>query len=281
MGRAGRRWLKLCLVVGTLASASAGALAGPSDPVIPQRIISLDYCADQYVLRFVERPRILAVSPDATRDFSYERAKAVGVPVVSPRAEDVVLREPDLVVRSYGGGPGVTALLERAGIAVVNLGFSNSIEDILTTIARIAPRLGNAREGQTLVTQMRARLARLKATAAQRSALYLTPTGVTSGPGSLVHEMLRAAGLVNYSERAGWHLLPLEQLAYRQPDLVAAAFFNTQTSHRDAWSPSRHPVAQRQLQEQPVVPLQGAWTACGGWFLMEAIEALAASAHGP
>jgi iron complex transport system substrate-binding protein len=41
------------------------------------------------------------------------------------------------------------------------------------------------------------------------------------------------------------------------------------------WSATRHPVAQRQLRDQETVMLQGAWTSCGGWFLLDAIEALA------
>ncbi|PZU18112.1 MAG: iron ABC transporter substrate-binding protein, partial [Citromicrobium sp.] len=30
----------------------------------PRRIVSLDYCADQYVLKFADREDILALSPD-------------------------------------------------------------------------------------------------------------------------------------------------------------------------------------------------------------------------
>ena len=39
----------------------------------------------------------------------------------------------------------------------------------------------------------------------------------------------------------------------------------------------RHPVAKEQMREQPTVMLQGAWTSCGGWYLLDAIEALAAA----
>ena len=40
----------------------------------------------------------------------------------------------------------------------------------------------------------------------------------------------------------------------------------------------RHPVARSQLQARAMIPIQGAWTACGAWFLMDAVEALAAGA---
>ena len=59
------------------------------EPSAARRIVSLDYCADQFVLGLAERRRILAVSPDADADFSYMRASAEGLRTVRPRAEDV------------------------------------------------------------------------------------------------------------------------------------------------------------------------------------------------
>ena len=101
--------------------------------------------------------------------------------------------------------------------------------------------------------------------------------GLTSGTGTLIHEMLLAANLENFEQRPGWYSIPASSsLAYDQPELVAAAFFDDGKSHPAMWSAMRHPVAQRQLREQATVKLQGAWTSCGGWFLVDAIEALAA-----
>ena len=61
--------------------------------------------------------------------------------------------------------------------------------------------------------------------------------------------------------------------------MVAASFFESETNHVDNWSAARHPVARAQLRELPVVPLEGAWTACGGWFVLDAVEALANAAE--
>ena len=79
------------------------------------RIVSLDFCADQYVLKLADREQILAVSPDAVREFSYMRETAQGLPTVRSVAEDVLILKPDLVVRSYGGGPKAGDFFERAG----------------------------------------------------------------------------------------------------------------------------------------------------------------------
>ena len=277
-----------------LALALASLLGGCSPAAIeprtggrqPQRIVSLDYCADQYVLRFADRERILAVSPDAQRDFSYMRKRAAGVPTVRPVAEDVIVLKPDLVVRSYGGGPQAPAMFARAGVPVHGVGWAEDFPAILLTIRNTAKALGAAEEGDRVAAEVRRRLEALWPTQTQghparRSALYMTPAGVTSGPGSLIHEMLVAAGLDNFQARPGWRTLPLERLAYEQPNLIAAAFFQSLTNHPSGWSPSRHPVAQTQLAERDVVPIKGAWTACGAWFLMDAVESLARAAGAP
>lgn len=257
---------------------------GSPDPPLdaqerPLRIVSLDYCADQFVLKFADRESILAVSPDATRDFSYMREAAIGIPTVRPVAENVLIMNPDLVVRTYGGGPNAVQFFERAGIPVLHVGWTDTIDDVIANVERISSELGAPEEGQSVVRDMRTRLNAAAENERTANALYMTPAGVTTGPGSLVHELIVAAGLSNFQEDSGWRSLPLERLAYEKPEVVAAAFFETLTNHPDAWSPTRHPVAQAQLDGADVVPLQGAWTACGGWFLVDAVEALAKAAE--
>lgn len=242
------------------------------------RIVSLDYCADQYVLKLVEPERVLALSPDAAKEFSYLRGSAAGMPTVRPVAEDVLVLRPDLVVRSYGGGPNAAAFFARAGVPVLNVGNAGTIGEILSVMAQVAAGLNETARGRAVIEETRRRLAALSPGLTGPPALYLTPSGVTTGPGSLVHEMLLAAGLSNYQQNPGWRPIPLERLVYQPPELVAYANFNASTAYRDLWSAMRHPLARNQLRNREVVTLQGAWTACGAWFLLDAVEALAGRA---
>ncbi|MYA36055.1 MAG: ABC transporter substrate-binding protein [Gammaproteobacteria bacterium] len=244
----------------------------------PMRIVSLDYCADQYVLKLVEPERILALSRDAAREFSYLRDLAAGMPTVRPVAEDVLVLGPDLVVRSYGGGPNAAAFYARAGVAVLNVGNANTIDEVMSVMADVAAGLDEPERGQAVIEETRQRLASLPESGPESRTLYMTPGGVTTGPGSLVHEMLIAAGLQNFQQTPGWRPIPLELLAFEAPELVAFATFGASAAHQDAWSAMRHPIARTQLADREVVPLQGAWTACGGWFLLDAVEALARGA---
>lgn len=258
-----------------LALAGCVAAPAPRAPARPMRIVSLDYCADQYVLKLVGRDRIAALSPDADNEISYMRAAARGVRKVPPRAEDVLVLRPDLVVRSYGGGLGAAALFARAGVPVLQLGYAEDMAGVRRTLMETAHGLGADARGRQVAAEMDARLAALPHPDKARQALYMTPFGVTTGPGTLIDEMLRAAGLRNFQREPGWRPLPLERLAYERPDLVAVARFGPTAAAPDLWSAARHPIARAQMKGRPVVELQGAWTACGGWFVLDAVEALA------
>lgn len=255
--------------------AGCAAVPPPAKPARAMRIVSLDYCADQYVLRFVDRERILAVSPDATRDFSYMRASAAGVPNVRPRIEDVLLLKPDLVVRSYGGGADAAGALARAGIPVLQLGYTSDLTQVRDELVRVTDELGEAERGEKVAREFDRRRAALPAPEQRRSMLYLTPGGVTTGPGSLIDEMIRASGHENFVVRPGWQPLPLEAMAYARPDSVATARFGGPNAPRDPWSAASHPILRRELRGRPRVAIDGAATACGGWFVMDAIEAMA------
>lgn len=276
------RWLAMVLPL-ALAACSLGNAATPQPvetPVRAMRIVSLDYCADQYVLKLVGRDRILALSPDATRDFSYMRPAAKGMPKVAPRAEDVLVLKPDLVVRSYGGGADAGAFFARAGVPVLQLGYAEDLAGVRRVLLETAEKLGERANGERIARDMDRRIAMLarariaRAAPATPTLLYATPGGVTSGPGSLIHELIELAGYRNFQQQPGWQPLPLERLAYEKPDRVAMAWFGRRDYNPDQWSAARHPL-MRTASAHPAIGLEGAWTACGGWFVLDAAEAMA------
>lgn len=270
------RLAAITLLLGLTACGAERAVPAARAPARPLRVVSLDYCADQYVLELLPRARIAAVSPQAVAPYSYKRASAAGVARVPSRAEDVLVLRPDLVVRTYGGGPDAAPFFAQAGVPVLQVGYADDLPGVRRTLLEAAAGLGEHAKGEALARAMDRRLAALRTDRRLRQALYMTPGGVTSGPDTLVHELMTAAGLANFEREEGWRPLPLERLAYQRPDLIAAAIFGA--GNPDAWSAARHPIARGKLREQTVVPIDGAWTACGGWFVLDAVEALAKAA---
>lgn len=272
---------RICSIAAiVLLAASGHAATGADAPAAPRpsRVVSLDYCADQFVLQLVGRDHIAALSPDAQEPFSYLRDAAAGLPQVVSKAEDILLLNPDTVVSSYNTTPALDRLLKRAGVEVLRIGWIDSLESLRGNLLSMGAALGNSTEATRLLRDFDERLARLRIAQIEEGprALYVTPGGVSAGRDTVVDELLRAAGLRNFETRSGWRDLPLERLAYERPDVVINARF---AADQHPWSAARHPLLQRQLGDLPAVSLPGAWTACGGWFLIEAIEAMAVLAR--
>jgi iron complex transport system substrate-binding protein len=240
----------------------------------PKRIVSLDYCADQYVLKLANRSDILALSPDATRAFSYMRNQARGLPTVRATAEDVLALKPDLIVRTYGGGPQAEAFFQRAGVAVHQIGWGEDFDTVRTNVTAAATALGQQDMGAKVIAAFDLGLATIQKSP-PKTALYLTPSGVTSGSGSMVDTMIGAAGLTNFQTQAGWNPIDLEALVAKQPAMIARARFGAGTEMLDQWSVMRHPRLQRLVKDLPVAEFDGATTSCTGWFALDGIAAMA------
>lgn len=249
--------------------AMAGLLIPCAAEAQPRRIVSLDYCADQYVLGLADRSQIAALSPDAEADFSSLAEEAAGLAQVRPQAGEVLSARPDLVVRSWGGDPRALALFERLGIEVHQIGFVADFDDVRRETRSAAAALGREGEGEALLARMDAMLARVQP-AGTPSALYVTPGGVTAGRGTFIHALLTASGLNNAArDRSGWSSLPLEDIATHTPGIFVTGFANSATDRVDRWSASRHPVMRRALAARPSFSLDTGVIACTTWLAGE------------
>lgn len=255
-----------------------GGLASGQDA---PRVVSLDYCADQYVLALADPEQILAVSVQAGDAHSALRDRAEGLPRVRDAAEDVLALDPDLVVRSYGGGARARAYYARLGVQVHDLGYANDFDGVVSMIRRTADVLGHPERGAALIDQMNADLA-AAGDGPRASALYMTPSGVTAGSGTMIDALLDAANLDNAAARdgaAGWRSIALEGLIDQAPDLVVTAFFDGASAPVDSWAMARHPVFQDLFERSVRIELDGAAVSCSSWTLAAAARRVREAAN--
>jgi iron complex transport system substrate-binding protein len=240
-----------------------------------ERIVSIDYCADQMVLGLVERDRIVAVSNDVEADPLFAGRLAGDLPRVRPDAETIIALRPSLVVRSYAGGPRLEATLRRAGVRVFTLPYAGGME---------AVRAGVIMSGRVLGAEAAAaqRLARLDSVLAASKpagvrALYTTPGSYTAGPDTLVGDVIERAGFTNAEQRLGWRRLDIEGLVLSPPQIVIRAFGESRLHQTDRWSSADHSALQSAFAESRVVPIPGSWVACSNWRIGEAVATLRAT----
>ncbi len=268
----------LALVAGLLWAGPAAA--APSTPAV----VSIDYCADQYVLALADRGQIHGVSPRARQAFSYHRERAADVPVVEPVAEAILHAGPDLVVRFWGGNQRLVSMLERVGVDTVNILYGHDTETIFGNLTKVASALGRTDEASGLIADQRARIAALEARPRLNlRALYLTPSGTTGGAGTDVDGMIRLAGLENMAAELGyrgWRTVSLEELLMNPPDVFIGSFFDDADVSRSSWSPARHPRLARMMGDVRTVPVPGRFLSCSGLFSVDAAEYIRATLDG-
>lgn len=235
-------------------------------------IVSLDYCADQFVLALADRDQILALSKDSERKFSHLRDKAAGIPKVRAAAEDVVALRPDVVVRSWGGDTRALALYQRFGIQTVQIGYAADVEGTGGLLRNVAAAIGQSARAEDILAA-----GPVPASPAGRKALYVTPGGVSAGKDTMIESIMTHAGLENANEGTGWTSLPLESLVMEPPALILAAFFGFDDDATDRWSVSRHPVMQRLMAEAQVIDMDESRVSCGAWFVADEAADIAAA----
>jgi iron complex transport system substrate-binding protein len=250
-----------------------GGCAGPAPmPMRGERIVSLDYCADQMVLGLVGRERVAAVSHEASNDPLFAARLADGIARVRPDAEAILAQHPTLVVRSYAGGARLDAALQRAGVRVFTLPYANSIAYVRNAIMQS----GDALDAQTAAALRVQQLDRDLASGRGHggTALYTTPGSYTSGPGTLIDDLITLAGHSNAEQRPGWHRLDVEHLVTQPPRLIIRAFGESGAHQTDRWSSSDHRALRAAFRQSEDVNIPGSWVACGNWRIGHAVVRL-------
>ncbi len=241
--------------------------------------MSLNLCADVLLLQLAPRERIASVSfLAATSPLSPVQDLAQGLPANDAQIEEILITAPDLVLVHRYSDPRLFVWLQRLAIPTLTIELPASIEEAFAQWRRVGSALGLPEQAEALVDQSRARLATLAAPGgdAPLAAVY-GPNGITQGRGSLLDDMLRAAGLDNLAARLALgplSSLPLEQLALARPQVLVLAR-DAPRVQTLAGESLAHPVLRRLGQQAAVVDLPGRLWSCGGPELVEAVEILA------
>ncbi|MFG1359595.1 ABC transporter substrate-binding protein [Xanthobacter pseudotagetidis] len=264
------------LVLVFLAAAPATAAEGK-----PARIVSLNLCADELVLRLAGPGRVASVTYLARDPRGSNVADlAARVPVNRGLAEEVVPLAPDLVIAGAFTTRATTAMLRRLGFEVMELGVPATLEEAYAQIGEVAARLGEEDRGAAMVGEIKAAMAALPpAPADHPTAVVVRPNGFTAGRGSVPDEVLARAGLDNLAARLSTDRmgqLALEEIVTARPDLLVV------NSSPDA-PPSladellHHPALAPYAKGGRAVPLPIRLWACAGPSLAEAAQRLAAA----
>lgn len=263
--------LAAAVLAGVILVAPGGAEARPL------RVLSLDQCADQYVLALAPDAD-LALSPRADDPDAWMRDAAAGRRRVRPTLEAAIAFQPDVVVRYWGGEPRLLSRLEADGVRVLTIDDATDFDGVRADIRAVSEGLGAVDRGEALIARMNATLpvVRVGAAVERPRALYLTAGGFTAGKGTLIDAILSAAGFANAARTPSFAPVSIERMVLVPPVRFVLGFFD---QARGDWrGAGRHPVLQRLTRGRVAARLPAAALTCPGWFAADAAAMLKAGA---
>ncbi len=249
-------------------------MSAPAAHSQPQRIVSLNPCLDALLVELAEPQQIAALShySSAASATSIPLALAARFPQTAGTAEDIILRQPDLVLGSIYETPQLQAALARYHIPFRAFDIANTVEASIAQINAIAARTGHPEKAEALTGRIRAALDAPGQPRAPLDAVMYGSGGLVLGTGTLTADLMARAGLRNVSAAYGiqaWGQLPLEKLVRQPPAVLIRAVPDGGRADRLL----SHPILAHLPGPQRTFP--ASTLNCGGPSIIPAMHALA------
>jgi len=271
-----RGLLALAALLGGAGLLWAASPAPPAKaPAVPQRIVSINLCADQLVLALADRGQIAGLTKNATDvEMSGEAAKAAGIPLLSNSAEQILAIEPDLIIGMPASRSAALRALPEQSYPLLDLDTANTLGEIYTSIRQTAVAVGHPERGDALIARMQGELTGLPKPGKGRVAAYYQRRGYMTGTGTLIDELMARVGLVNLAGKLGkppLSQLSIEEMVAAEPDYLIVESATDKVT--DQGSEMLHHPA---LKDIPRISVPQAWTVCGSPAYTQAARSMAA-----
>lgn len=245
----------------------------------PRRIVSMNLCADELVLRLADLDQVVSVTWLA-RDPKGSNVATLAMQVERNRglAEEVMAARADLVIAGRYTTRTTVFLLQQMGQPVLELDVPETFDAVRDQIRLVAAAVGHPERGEAMIAEMEARLAAIgEGAGAPPRAVVLRPNGYTVGAGSLVDTLITRAGFANLAADPGlaaYRQMPLEVLVQARPDFVILDS-EPYPEPALAYEVLQHPVLARLPNRPRVIGLPSRLWTCAGPAIVEAVEIMA------
>ena len=269
-------------IAGALALALALCAAIPPAHAQPQRIVSMNLCTDELLMRIVDPARIAAIT-----HLSQQPVNApLGLDAIASKlavnhglAEEVIALKPDLILAGSFTTSTATALLRRLGYTVLIFEPENSFDDMRANIRKLAAATGDTAKAEQIIADFDTRLAALQARIPDDRRPIFADIGVNNyitGDNTLYAEVVNGAGYRTLGQAlgfSGYRTVALEQILTVRPALMSTATPWTSPPSLSTMALG-HPALRAVTARTPHVEIPERYTTCGAPSLLGAIEIL-------
>jgi iron complex transport system substrate-binding protein len=259
-----------------------GNTAAADAPKRPQRIVSMNLCTDELLMRIVDPSRIASISYLSLQPLNAPLGLgeiASKLKVNHGLAEEVLMSKPDLIVAGSFSTMAATALLRKLGQNVVTFDPEADFDDMRANIRKMGEAVGEPQRAEQVIADFDTRLAELQAELPPGEKPVFADIGVNNfmaGRDTLFAHVVNAGGWQTLGESLGYSgftNIPLEQLLQTQPALVSTA---TPWSNPPSMATQnlRHPALRALVARTPQIAIPERYTTCGAPSALGAVELL-------
>ena len=253
------------------------SLARPYAQTSLTRVVSLNLCADPYLMGFAAPEQILALAPQS-RDPSLSpfSEMAAQFPTTQGGIEDLLILRPDLVILSPYTSANKRNLIEATGIPTLTIDAANRYTDARDDILILGKAIGREQQAQSYLRALDDSLVHAQKIPLQDVRLLaLQRRGMTVGKGHVLDDIMQLSGAINLGRQGDMPMrqLGLEAILQAQADFILLN--NTALSARDRGSEILiHPSISKQFPPEKIITLDAALTLCAGAATPRAVREL-------
>lgn len=248
----------------------------------PQRIVSMNLCTDELLMRIVDPSRIASVTYLSTQPIN----APLGLGGIASKlkanhglAEEVLMQKPDLILAGRYTTSTATALLRKLGHNVVIFDPENTLDDMRANIRKLGEAVGETARAEQVIADFDTKLAALQAQIPPGEQPIYAEIGVNNfiaGNNTLYTHIVNAAGYRTLGQALGFQgfrNVPLEQIISVKPALISTATPWTNPPSMSTMA-LRHPALRAMVEKTPQVSIPERYTTCGAPSVLGAVEIL-------
>ena len=251
----------------------------------PQRIVSMNLCTDELLMRIVDPSRIASITYLSQQPINAPLgldAIASKLKVNHGLAEEVLMQDPDLILAGRFTSTTAVSLLRRIGYKVVIFDPENTLDDMRANIRKLGEAVGESTRAEQIINDFDAKLAALQKQIPPGEKPVFADIGVNNfiaGENTLYTHVVNAGGYRTLGQALGFEgfrNVPLEEVLSTEPALISTATPWTSPPSMSTMA-LRHPALRAMVENTPQVTIPERYTTCGAPSVLGAVEILVAA----
>jgi iron complex transport system substrate-binding protein len=248
----------------------------------PQRIVSMNLCTDELLMRIVDPARIAGITYLSQQPVNAPlglQPIASKLAVNHGLAEEVIKLNPDLILAGAYTTSTATNLLRSLGYRIEVFNPENTFDDMRTNIRKLGRLTGDTAKAEQVIAEFDARLASLQQQIPPGEKPVFADIGVNNyiaGDATLYTEVVNAGGYRTLGQAlgySGYRNVSLEQVLTVRPALISAATPWTNPPSMSTMALG-HPALRTLVASTPQVAIPERYTTCGAPSVLGAVELL-------